>query len=268
MKVLRDKLRSQAGASILLALAVMLVCMMAASVVLVAATVNAGKAGGTKARERAYYSVTSAAQLFADDFSAEQPFAYISDTAYTYACQEVHPSYVHDDAGVPSEFELEFIGRNGAASPFLMAIDDALSTIDPADDTSVYETELVVKAPELDEVVAKVSVDHEYRITVDFSNVSDSVYEVKLSIPSVRSEEETTTETTLSDAHMDGWTYNEESQGLSWKETTTLNPATGAYEPASNEFGHSVEQFYEKTAHKTTRHVTWGDPVLSKGVQR
>ena len=43
MKTLREKLHSQSGASILLALLFLLVCMMAAASVLTAAVSNAGK---------------------------------------------------------------------------------------------------------------------------------------------------------------------------------------------------------------------------------
>lgn len=268
VKALRNKLVSQSGASILLALAVMLVCAMVASVVLFAAAANVGKSGGVDARTRAFHSVSSAAQLLADNFADEVPRAEVSTIAHSYACQAVHPTYVHDDADVVSELDLTFVARYVSTSPFIQTIDNALHAIDPNDSSSSFEETLTLHAPELDDVVAIVKMDFEYNITVELSSVSDSGYQyaMTLQIPAMRSDPVSTTTSELSDGHMDGWEYSEEAQSLSWKETTTLNPATGSYEPLSNEYGSATLQMYEVVTTTTTRTISWGSASLSKGV--
>lgn len=266
MRPLR-KLRSESGASILLALAVMLVCTMVASVVLMAAAANAGKSGGADARNRAFYSVSSAAQMLASDFKAENPFAEVSSSVLTYRCQEVHPSYVHD-VQEETDREMLVVSRLGARSPLLQTIDYAMRQIDPLDSSSTYSTTLVLHAPEMDDVEAEVIMDYEYNITIKVTNISDAgfTYAMTVDIPSIQTEPEVTTSSALTDSHWDGWEYTPEASGLSWKETTTLNPQTGNYEPLSNEYGSATEQLYEVVTTTTTYAVAWGTPSLSKGV--
>lgn len=59
--------RAQRGASMPLALLLFLICAMTASIVLMAGTTTAGRASNLAESDQAYYSVTSAANLFRDE---------------------------------------------------------------------------------------------------------------------------------------------------------------------------------------------------------
>lgn len=67
MKRLKAKLHSERGASILLALLMLLVCMMVGASVLAAAVSNAGKVRSNRTEQQKYLNLTSAIQLVADE---------------------------------------------------------------------------------------------------------------------------------------------------------------------------------------------------------
>lgn len=67
MKALREKLHSQRGASILLALLFLLVCMMVAASVLMAAVSNAGKIRSNYEEQQRYLALSSALRLVAGE---------------------------------------------------------------------------------------------------------------------------------------------------------------------------------------------------------
>ena len=69
MERLGKKLRSERGASLLLALLMLLVCMMVGSSVLAAAASNAGKARSNRTEQQRYLNLTSAIQLVADEIA-------------------------------------------------------------------------------------------------------------------------------------------------------------------------------------------------------
>lgn len=72
MKRLHKKLHSQSGASILLALLMFLICVMAAASVLAAAASNAGKAMSNRAEQQKYLTLSSALQLVCDELTAAE----------------------------------------------------------------------------------------------------------------------------------------------------------------------------------------------------
>lgn len=67
MKRLQIKLRSQSGASILLALLMLLICMMVAASILAAAASNAGKIRSNRVEQQKYLNLSSAIQLVCDE---------------------------------------------------------------------------------------------------------------------------------------------------------------------------------------------------------
>lgn len=69
--VMKKKIQSDSGASIVFALLIFLLCGVVASVVLAAATAAAGRVGGTAEMDSRYYSVTSAAELFREALDRE-----------------------------------------------------------------------------------------------------------------------------------------------------------------------------------------------------
>lgn len=67
MRHLREKLHSESGASILIALLLFLVCCMVAASILAAAMSNAGKSRSNRAEQQKYLTLSSAIQLVADE---------------------------------------------------------------------------------------------------------------------------------------------------------------------------------------------------------
>lgn len=76
MERLGKKLRSERGASLLLALLMLLVCMMVGSSVLAAAASNAGKARSNRTEQQRYLNLTSAIQLVADEIARAEYTGY------------------------------------------------------------------------------------------------------------------------------------------------------------------------------------------------
>ena len=72
LQKLKQKLKSQTGASITFALLLFLVCAVVGSVVLTAGTAAAGRMSELAKMDRRYYSVTSAAQLLRDTMDGKQ----------------------------------------------------------------------------------------------------------------------------------------------------------------------------------------------------
>lgn len=77
--MLRNRIRSNSGATILLALLFFLLCAMAGSIILSAGSAAAGRISGLKESEQAFYSVTSAAQVMRDEIEGQEFQAYTED---------------------------------------------------------------------------------------------------------------------------------------------------------------------------------------------
>lgn len=74
--MLRNRICSNSGATILLALLFFLLCAMAGSVILTAGSAAAGRISGLKETEQSFYSVTSAAQVVRDEIEGQGFDAY------------------------------------------------------------------------------------------------------------------------------------------------------------------------------------------------
>ncbi len=97
MERLREKLKSRRGASILLALLFLLVCMMVASSVLMAAVSNAGKLRSNREEQQKYLTLSSALRLVCGQLG-EARYA----GRYTYGAVEV-PEVTDEDGNVIQE---------------------------------------------------------------------------------------------------------------------------------------------------------------------
>lgn len=81
MKKIREKLRSQSGASILLALLFFLLCAMVGASVLMAAASNAGKSRSSREEQQKYLTLSSALQLVCDELESA---SYTAKYTYTF----------------------------------------------------------------------------------------------------------------------------------------------------------------------------------------
>lgn len=74
--MLRNRIRSNSGATILLALLFFLLCALAGSIILSAGSAAAGRISGLKETEQSFYSVTSAAQVIREEIEGQEFQAY------------------------------------------------------------------------------------------------------------------------------------------------------------------------------------------------
>lgn len=77
--MLRNRIRSNSGATILLALLFFLLCALAGSIILSAGSAAAGRISGLKETEQSFYSVTSAAQVIREAIEGQEFQAYSED---------------------------------------------------------------------------------------------------------------------------------------------------------------------------------------------
>lgn len=81
MRKIREKLRSESGASILLALLFFLLCAMVGASVLMAAASNAGKSRSSREEQQKYLTLSSAMQLVCDELTAAKYTAQFDQTS-------------------------------------------------------------------------------------------------------------------------------------------------------------------------------------------
>lgn len=94
MKKIREKLRSESGASILLALLFFLLCAMVGASVLMAAASNAGKSRSNREEQQKYLTLSSALQLVCDELT-DGHTKYIAKYNYHYT----KPEPIEDNEG-------------------------------------------------------------------------------------------------------------------------------------------------------------------------
>ena len=123
MQKLKQKLKSQTGASITFALLLFLVCAVVGSVVLTAGTAAAGRMSELAKMDQRYYSVTSAAQLLRDTMDGKQV--------------SVTQSFVTINGGTPTQQGEKVL--EGSDSPILKDAAEKLA------ETSVSESGLTSK---------------------------------------------------------------------------------------------------------------------------
>lgn len=98
MEALRKKLNSSRGASILLALLFLLVCMMVGASVLMAAVSNAGKLRGNREEQQKYLTLSSALTLLCDELEGVE---YVGKYRYGRVQVQVEEVTGYTDAGDP-----------------------------------------------------------------------------------------------------------------------------------------------------------------------
>ena len=107
---MREKLNSQRGASLLIALLYFLVCGLVAAVIIGAAMTNVQKLKGAHQRQQAYNSVSSAAQLIRDEMTRVQYQGVERWKAYVHPAHHLRREVRHPCAG--QELRLSQPGRH------------------------------------------------------------------------------------------------------------------------------------------------------------
>ncbi len=123
---LRQKLHSQRGASLVITLLFFLLCLMVAAVTLTAASASVGRTVKQRKEQRAYLSVSSAAQLIQKEIE-EMPDFTAQKEVLSHQCGK--PSYSHLSAYEFDGMEGEWVYGDTADKPLLESYlwEDALA---------------------------------------------------------------------------------------------------------------------------------------------
>lgn len=168
--MLRNRIRSNSGATILLALLFFLLCAMAGSIILSAGSAAAGRISGLKESEQAFYSVTSAAQVMRDEIEGQEFQAYTETR----------------EGGSPStpvyEKQPEAVGMG-------KILNDAFEAIYKNGDKEVKDT-LQIKPPStydsvMGTVTANFVMTDDYKIEITFSVGDSEKYICKLTAKAI-----------------------------------------------------------------------------------
>lgn len=229
---MNKKLRSQSGASLLLALLLFLVCAVIGSVVLTAGTAAAGRLSEMAEMDQRYYSVTSAAELLGKELNGEtvtiirtrertDTFTYSGDTVTETPGT---PRYAVKNPDDPSESDwtkLSFLSKQtvyylfNTETPVPASEDTWMASFYTANTPSSQTFTLTFDStlpegidPSLLEVNVKAEMDSSGTLTLTVSNANDAknrIYSLKVVlVPGVR---ETITTHTDSPEELDDTTY-------------------------------------------------------------
>lgn len=128
MKKIREKLRSQNGASILLALLFFLLCGMVGASVLMAAASNAGKSRSSREEQQKYLTLSSALQLVCDELESA---SYIGKYNVEKRTVQYEDPVTNEETEytymVISQQQGDFVSGLGNTLPVRDALDDLFS---------------------------------------------------------------------------------------------------------------------------------------------
>lgn len=180
METLRKKWNSSRGASILMALLFLLVCMMVGASILMAAVSNAGKLKSNREEQQKYLTLSSALNLICDELTSatysgdveSKPVTVPAVTgeggivispSYTYTEYTQKPGKITQGSPVGSDFELNEV------LPLRLELDRLFAETFPSSGGGLYQDDDKYY-PLADDKTAPLT-EHELKLTVDTPNV-------------------------------------------------------------------------------------------------
>ena len=276
MSALR-KLRSQQGASILLAMVAFLICAMVAASIIAAASANAQKTGGVRASEQSYLTVTSAARLLSDDLIQTGYHAKGSVKGVLHTC--AYPASHGSTVATTASFELTDASGVSSSTPLATLLREGVSQINPNNPNSRYTRSFSVQVPGFSDVKAEFTMfggdgEHDaYDIEIVLRNsVEATPAAVMMTAKASRSTVVTSSVEIGSDEHYDQWRFSpayEQQAALdaSWANahTPALDTASGNYVQRTSEFGSAIATVTPIREVESSEEIVWGKPNISKG---
>ncbi len=201
MKRVTEKLKSRAGASLLFAILVFLLCVLAGTAALTAAAANSGRYTHLEAEQQAYLAVSSAAKLFRDEFV---------NSKYTATAETVKENILSTGAEISTKNEV----KNGAIeqADSAKSVDSTIpkkfdaylkSAVEAKEFSSSVTTAPADFTVTFDKINVKVTcVASGYNLTFTFTLGNSYKTELTLvgtansSAPDIKTEEDTATNTT------------------------------------------------------------------------
>ena len=268
---IRRKLKSDSGSSIILAMALMLICVMVSSVILAAATSNANRNYDRVSQHQNYLAVSDAVGYITSHLDENIEFVgveksgikpcdkyknakvidghYVIDYAPETDTLE-ESCYILDELHTEEAPVYEVDGMTHFTGPFATLMETA--SLHVYEHKATYTENFTLKVTDISlekderipEVNCKFTMDEEYYITIEVSSASpESIYRVRIEMePSVSYGE-----------HRENVTCTHEISYTVLREDGVETKIIPDYE-----FVDSV--YFEET------HVTWGKPVVTKEV--
>ena len=151
MKRLQAKLKSKQGASIVMAMMFFLLCIMVCSVVITAATGNAGRFHGMRTESQHYYTGSSAARLLRDSFEN-----------YTYIIVKTTVTETGSPTSVTERYFPEESDMTGKLTDILAKAAKEIYE----NGSGNWEEEISVQASALPRAAGRMAMDSDYNVEV------------------------------------------------------------------------------------------------------
>ena len=141
MNAMKNKIKSQKGASITFALLLFLVCAIISSIVIVAATAVGGRASQMAQLDQRYYSVNSAAELLRDVLEQQTVVVTAGTKTVTTVDQDENPVQKKDSDNKPMQ--------DTDGKPIYDQSEEALDKVVTVNDEETTDTESLITAAAL-----------------------------------------------------------------------------------------------------------------------
>ena len=189
-----QKLNSRRGASILFAILIFMMCILAGTAALTAASANSGRYAHMKADQQRYLSVASAAQLLTEEFTRNRFTANLKVTetrdANMVTSREVVQGGSATDEGIKLEGDL---GKLAELKEYLCQVCWADAGVkDPSGNpydrpAAPFTTTLTLKADGMDDVTAELEVNG-YDVTILLYAGAEDSYRTQIRLTAMKTE--------------------------------------------------------------------------------
>lgn len=273
MMCVRERLRSERGATYIMVLLFFLVVAMVSAVVLLAASTNSERTYRYQQQEQAYLTLASSAQLLADDLSQQMPTITSSEVVKTYTCPYKDDTATHADAGIQtsSTTVTDAMGNALEDTPLMQMMKTGMGQI-LAGATS-YTRSFSMESDGLDTINGVFTMDASYNVTITLQSTSEN-YRYSMKLTAKATAGVPTTSTTVSegaDTHQGEWVWSDYYQA--WADYyKTNNPyyywntylpwAIAANDPRIGSYSTAA---YDVKTTTSSNSVTWAAPTIEKG---
>lgn len=249
MKVFKDKLKNESGASFIIALVFFLICTLVAAVIIMAASANIERTAQQKEEAQAYLALSSASQLLQSDLNSGLAFKGVTVTT-TYSDKKWHKKPVTTvvtttDIGNASGSALTTYLTTAATAVYTNKLNGKTGT------AAAYSTSFTLKMTDMPDVTVAFGMDDSYNVTMVLTTLSDD-YPYTMTLDAQ----------TKSAASV---VVNTQETGWQWPGNKSEFPAkkgeNGGW-PGNGNGPYTLETYLVSTA---TTDVSWNNTTIAKG---
>lgn len=192
-----QKLNSRRGASILFAILIFMMCILAGTAALTAASANSGRYAHMKADQQRYLSVASAAQLLTEEFTQNRFTANLNVTEtrdkQMVTSREVEKGGTATDEGIKLEGDLGKLEKLKQHLSLVCWADAGVKDPTPGTNETYkrpadpFRTKLTLKAEGMDDVTAVLEVNG-YDVTIVLYAGTEDSYRTQIRLTAMKTE--------------------------------------------------------------------------------